>query len=921
MHTQDIATIFSNLGSSQQGLSSIEADKRSLTQGLNIIRERRQTSLIVRFFAQFTDLMVVILIIAAGIALFLGARTDAIVILFIVILNAIIGFVQEYKAEKAIQELKKLVSPHARIIRDGVEQEIDAEKLVVGDIIILEAGNRVPADARLFEAFSLEAGESVLTGESSPVSKDTKPISHKNTAISTQINKLFMGTDIVMGMGRAVVIAIGMDTAFGRLAHLAQVTEQDSSPLQKELFRIGKFVAKVTLVISVILIVIAVLRGTTILESLIFAASVAVAAVPEGLPATITIALALGVQKLARKKAIIKQLSSVETLGSTTVICTDKTGTLTKNEMTVTTLILPGADIKRDEYSFSGVGYQPKGYIVFNNKKLSKRELPDQFLETLKIGSFCNDAKFIIDRKRGSNCKYKIIGDPTEGALLVAAKKAGINIHEVDGKYPRLITFPFESDLKRMTTVHQTKTEGLMAYTKGAPEAILGLCTYAYINGKRVRLDKKLEKDILTQNEKLAGRALRVLAFAKRELSSFDPDKHYRKDIEKSLTFIGLVGMTDPPRPEVKQAIEIAREAGIRVIMVTGDHGTTAKAIAEQLNLVQSKSIRIVTGDELNKMSDKELLDTLQYDGTEVVFARVDPEHKLKIVSALKDMNEVVAVTGDGVNDAPALKRADIGIAMGIAGTDVSKATANMVLADDSFASIVSAIEEGRTVYNNLRKFVSYIFSCNIGELVTVFAAVVFNFPLPLTAILILLVNLGTDVLPALALGVDPVEPGIMAEPPRDQKKPMMSRNFVAHFVFLGCFIGIIVVGMFIATLVHGGWSFGQTLTSTSPLYLKASTSAFVLLVLVQMANAFNARSGNRSIFKTGIFSNIHLLGAVAISIIFTVAIIELEPIQRFIHTTALSLQEWALLILISLSILVIEEIRKLAVKWIREER
>ena len=915
MDTQNIASIFTDLGSSPQGLSTKEAELRLEKQGPNIIEERKQTPLIIRFFAQFTDLMVIILIIAAAISLFMTQWTDAVVILFIVVLNAIIGFVQEYKAEKAIEALKKLVSPHARVVRDGVEQEIDAEKLVIGDLIVLNPGDKVPADAHLFEAFALQSQEAVLTGESTPVAKDTKPLTLKNAAISAQTNQVFMGTDIASGTGRALVIATGMSTAFGNLAHLAQVTEQDPSPLQKELFRIGIFVGKITLVISTIFIAIAVLRGVNFLESILFAAAVAVAAVPEGLPATITIALALGVQRLARKRAIVKQLSSVETLGSTTVICTDKTGTLTKNEMTVTTLVLPSSD----EYHLGGVGYNPNGPISFKQKKLSTKELPATLLAALKIGAFCNDAKFVIDRTSKSNYKYKILGDPTEGALLIAAKKAGINIYNGETNYQRLTSFPFDSNLKRMTTVNQTKTEGLMAYSKGAPEAILELCTYADVAGKRVRLDKSLEKKILAQSEKMAKKALRVLAFAEKELASFDAAKHNRKDIEKGLTFVGLMGMIDPPRPEAAQAIQLARQAGINIIMVTGDHQATAQAIAAELGLIEPEKVRVITGTELNKLNEKELINLLQKDGRQVIFARVNPEHKLNLVSALKQMGEIVAVTGDGVNDAPALKRADIGVAMGITGTDVSKEAANMVLTDDSFASIVSAIEEGRTIYQNLRKFVFYIFSSNIGELITVFAAVIFGFPLPLTAVLILLVNLGTDVLPALALGIDPANPGIMAEPPRDQKKALMSRNFIAHFLFLGSLIGLIVVSTFIIILSQGGWEFGQMLAKTSPLYLKASTAAFVLLVLIQMVNAFNARSSNLSAFRIGFFSNIYLLGAIAISVLLTVAIVELPILQQSIHTTSLTLTEWFTLILLSFSILIIEEIRKLTVRWIRE--
>ncbi|MFA6436090.1 MAG: cation-transporting P-type ATPase, partial [Candidatus Gracilibacteria bacterium] len=648
-----------------------------------------------------------------------------------------------------------------------------------------------------------------------------------------------------------------------------------------------------------------ILQGKAFTSSLLFATSVAVAAVPEGLPATITIALAIGVQRLAKKRAIVKKLSSVETLGSTTTICSDKTGTLTKNEMTVVEVYLLGEKI-----TVKGTGYSPVGEWS-NIEHLSKIE------PLCRTAVLCNNAT--LTRTKNT---WQIIGDPTEGSLLTAAAKASFTMEKMNQFYKRLYEFPFDSNRKMMTTLDQEKkTHEVTVHLKGAPDEVLKICTHVYEKGKVVLLTPQKRKEIESMNTLMAGRALRVLAFAERPLKATELPKIKKgcdkKSIEKSMVFIGLMGMIDPPRPEVYEAVRLAHEAGIRIIVITGDYGETAYAIAKELKILTRKKIKIITGDELKNISESSLTKLFKQKDYDFVFARVSPEHKLKIVHALKKNGEIVAMTGDGVNDAPALKRADIGVAMGITGTDVSKEAADMVLTDDSFGSIVTAIEEGRTVYNNLKKFVFYIFSGNIGELITIFTAIILNIPAPLTAILILAINLGTDVLPAIALGVEPPESGLMQQAPRSQKEHIIKKEFLIRFFYVGIWIGVIVISMYFWILHRYGWHWGEPLDTENLIYLKASTSSFALLVFIQMANAWNARSTHHSIFKMGMLTNRWLLGAVLISILTVIAFVQISFFQKFLHTTGLSLEEWGLIALAAFTIIVVEEMRKLGTKFL----
>lgn len=820
----------------------------------------------------------------------------------------------------------------ARVIRNGSQAEIPARDLVPGDILVLLEGDAISADAILFEANELETQESALTGESVPVQKLTYDVAGTKSTEADKENMVFLGTQITHGSGRAVVAFTGMGTQMGKIARLTSQTKKDLSPLEKELLRIGVFVGKISLVISGILLAIGVfVQGKQFVDTLLFATSVAVAAVPEGLPATVTIALAIGVQRLARKNAIIKQLSSVETLGSTTVICSDKTGTLTENQMTVKELYFDQYDV-----SVRGVGYNPQGSIHIEHNKqpcvtigsekshyedyehqrkdlMELKKSNPQLFAALEIfmmaASLCNNAEITHE-----NDTWKTLGDPTEGALLTMSEKSGFDVKLLRKEYEKTAELSFDSTRKRMSVLVKDPQGKMFAFVKGAPDNILEISGTILASGKVVKMDKDSRHKIQARNEDMAGRALRVLGFAYRELSPNEKD-FSKEEIEKNLTFVGLAGMIDPPRPEVKDAVLMAHKAGIRTYIITGDHGLTAEAIARQLGLVGGRPHHVFTGEDVSRMQDFELKKFLANKGEDIIFARVSPEHKLRIVQLLKENGEIVAVTGDGVNDAPALKRADIGVAMGITGTDVSKEAANMVLADDSYSTIVTAIKEGRTVYENLKKFVHYIFSCNIAELITIFASIILGLPAPISAILILCIDLGTDVLPAVALGVDPSEPDIMNRKPRDPRKKIMDRAFTTRFVSLGLLMGAIVMGLYIFTLYRFGWSWGAPLLEDSDAFLKASTTAFALLIVIQMVNAFNARSESNSIFKLGFFSNPYLLGAIVSSLALTFILVEVPEIQNYLHTTRLDLLDWGIIVGASLLVLFADEIRKIFVR------
>ena len=848
-HTKTIKDIFKELKTDEHGLSEQEAESRLKEYGLNEIKEHKKISPIKIFISQFTSFIVLILIAALIISFILGEKIDAFVIAAILILNAIVGFRQEYKAEKAIEALKKLASLKATVIREDQQKEIDSTNLVPGDIIILETGDKIPADSRLIEVVNLETQESSLTGESTPIIKEIKILPEK-TPLADKKNMVFSGTIITKGRAKAIIVRTGMNSQIGKIATLIQEEKTKLTPLQIKLKQLGKFLGIATIVICAIIFTVGTLVGRNILEMFMSAVSLAVAAIPEGLPIVVTVSLALGVRRMVKRNALVRKLPSVETLGSTTVICTDKTGTLTCDQMTVRKVYTNNKVIE-----VSGSGYETKGIFHIKNKIVDSK--PFQLL--LKIGALCNDASLTEDG---------VIGDPTEAALTVSAAKANLLKVDLEKKNPRLGEIGFDSNRKRMSTLHKIDNKKTL-FCKGAPDVILELCDRILINAQIKRLTRPMKKEILKQNESFANEALRVLGFAYKETSKLD---------ENNLIFVGLQAMIDPPRPEVKEAIDKCKKAGIKVVMITGDYKGTAVAIAKELDIKGEA----ITGEELDEMKnfDKKIEEI-------TIYARVNPEHKTKIIDALRKKGHVIAMTGDGVNDAPALKKADIGIAMGVTGTDVSKEASDMILTDDNFNSIVNAVEEGRGVYDNIKKFFAFLISGNIGEVMVIFLAIIFGWPLPLTATQILLINLVTDGLPATALGADPFEPNAMSRKPRDKKEPIYKN--LNHFIIWYPLIMIVVtLALFYFTY------------TTSQNILKAQTITFLTIAMFEMYQAFASRSTRFSSFRVGIFKNKWLVGAVILSLLVAISVIYIPFLQTLFDTFPITATEFLIVTALS---------------------
>jgi len=851
-YKENIKGIYSVLNSSEKGLSNSEAKARIEKYGYNKIESKKKISPFVILLQQFNDPMIWILIAAALISALLGEMVDFWVILAILIANAVIGFVQEYKAEKAIEALKKLASLKAVVLRNGEEQEVNAEELVPGDIVLLSAGEKIPADCRLISLNNLQTQEAALTGESLPVVKEITDYD-KELQLGDRKNMVFSGTIITDGKATAIVVKTGMETEIGKIAKLIETAEKELTPLQKNLDKLGKFLTKLILGVCVVIFTVLFFRGETFLESLKVAASLAVAAIPEGLPAVVTVSLAIGVKRMIKKNSLVRKLPSVETLGSTTVICSDKTGTLTKNEMTVKKIFVDNTVI-----DVSGSGYEPEG-------DFSKH--PTDLDLLLKIGVLNNDAK-LEKTKKG----YKIIGDPTEGPLLVSGEKAGFNHHNLKKDHPRIDEILFNSERKRMTTIQNINGKKFV-YTKGAPDVVLQLCDKVIINGKLEKLTQKKRKNILKQNENFSKDALRVLGFAYKELSSKDT----KKDYEKDLVFVGLQGMIDPAREEVKDSILKCKTAGIKVVMITGDYMGTAVAIANSLG-IEGKAVQ---GQEIEKLDlDKEV----EKIG---VYARVNPEHKMRIVQALKKKGHIVAMTGDGVNDAPALKAADIGIAMGITGTDVSKEASDMILTDDNFSSIVNAVEEGRGIYSNIRKYFSFLLSGNIAEILIITFNVIFGLPLPLTATQILFINLVTDGLPAVALSADPFEPNALSRKPRKKDEPIY-KGLNGYIIYYPIVVTIACLSIF------AWYYFGQDNL------LKAQTATFIAIGFAELFQALSCRSTIYPSLKVGLFKNKFLILAIISSLAIMLSLLYIPAIGNMLDIVALSGME--ILVIMGLS-------------------
>ena len=888
----EIEETLQSLNTKEKGLSEEEAQKRLIEFGPNELKKEKGTSPIKLFLEQFTDILIIILLIATGLSIYLGEITDAIVIIAIVLACAILGFVEEYRSEKALEALKKMTAPTATVLRGGKDVKVQAREIVPGDIILLYTGDKVPADSRLIEAINLKTDEAPLTGESTPVNKNVNPLP-EDTPLPDRRNTVFTGTVVVYGRGKAVITSTGMNTEFGKIAKMVQVTEEEETPLEKRMASVGKWIGILSVAVCLIVAAIGMIEGRNILDMILWGISLAVAAVPEALPAIVTGALAVGMYRMAKVNTIVRRLPAVETLGCTSVICADKTGTMTKGEMTVQRIYVNDQAIK-----VSGVGYEPEGEFILEDKKIDPAQ-EEELLTLLKVAALCNDAKL---KKETETRRWIIKGDPTEGALVVAVAKAGLWKEELEKEAPRIGEIPFSSERKRMTTVHVVSGKKKIAYMKGAPEILLGKCTKIFVNGKVRKITDEDRSKILKVNEDMALQALRNLGFAFKELpesvTTID-----EKD-EKDLIFVGIMGMIDPPREEVKDAIGLCKNAGIKVVMVTGDHKLTAIAIAEELNLIGEKETegKVLTWEELDKINDEQLAEMVE---NVVIYARVSPEHKMRIVKAWKAKGHVVAMTGDGVNDAPALKRSDIGVAMGITGTEVTKEASDMVLTDDNFASIVKAVKEGREIYGNIKKYLTYLLRCNVMEIIVMSVAMIavpylaggtyesgdnpkLSAAVALTAIQLLWVNLTTDGLPAIALGIDPGDPDLMERKPRDPNESVWTTDVKLYLTATPILMSVL--------LLYGYFMYHPWLGT--PQLLEARTQLLTAMILMELANAISARSLKYTVFKVGIFKNKFLWLAILSSLGLQLMVLYTPLFQDLFDVNAPRLQDWAYAIL-----------------------
>ena len=939
IHAVPSDTVYTILGSSLQGLTSVDAAQRLSRYGKNTIREEHATSLIVKFAANFTHLMALLLWVGGAIGFVAQMPQLGIAIWTVNLINGLFSFWQEYQAEQAVAALRRLLPTYARVLREGNEQRIPAAELVPGDILLLSDGDHISADGRVIAEAALRVDQSTLTGESYPVRKTADAVASNRLSRPEPPNVVFAGTNVVAGTGRAVIFATGMNTEFGKIAHLTQSMQEELSPLQQEMIRATKVVTVIAVGVGALFFLLAIaLTGVTLSESFIFAMGMIVAFVPEGMVPTVTLALAMGTQRMARRHALIKRLSAVETLGCTTVICTDKTGTLTQNEMTVRSLWVGSHDLM-----VTGVGYSPEGQILDNKGNIVDSRDGDVRALLLALG-LCNDARLLPPNSESP--QWTILGDPTEAALHVLATKGGIDLEREALQCPRIRELPFDSRRKCMSTIHtvqslkskvqsldselqtpdaelfvdfglRTPDAGLqrVAFVKGAPKEVLALCTQINRDGHTYPLDDTLRSQILAANDEYARRGLRMLAAAQRVLPA-SRTEYAVETVECDLTFLGLVAMLDPPRPEVSDAITKCHRAGIRVIMITGDYGLTAESIAQRIGILRSQQPRVITGADLTVMDEATLQHALK---DEVIFARVAPEHKLRVVATLQSMGHVVAVTGDGVNDAPALKKADIGIAMGVAGTDVAKEAADMILTDDNFASIVSAIEEGRAVYANIKKFLTYIFTSNTPEAVPfiVFAFSGGRIPLALNVMQILAIDLGTDLVPALALGAEPPEPGVMDQPPRNRNAHVITRSLLIRaYLWLGLLQSVGAMAAFYFAfwmLGYGGqWT---DLPATGPVYQAATAMTLGCVVATQIGNLFAQRTETVSVLHVGLWGNRLVWVGIATEVLLLVLIVYVPTLQWVFGTAAFPARNWLFLLAWVPSLVLADEVRKAIVR------
>ena len=894
-----VKELFDLLATSPQGLTSEEAAERLAKYGPNTLIEKKRTSIAYKFLADLKDLFGILLLFASLLAALAGMWELSLIILLVVLVNTVFGLFQEWRAEKAVETLKSWMPEYAKVVRDGELKKILVKELVPGDLIVLDEGDRVPADARLIEAFDLWTNNVPLTGESEPQPRSAKPIKVVDATFLDVPNLVFMSTSVAKGQGKAVVIKTGMDTKFGQIASLTQEIAEESSPLQKEIAYTAKYDFILAITVGVIFFLVSdIWLHASVYSSILFMIGVMVACVPEGLQVTVSSALAINVLKMVKENVLVKRLSSVQTLGSVTVICTDKTGTITTGEMTVKKIWISDKVIE-----VSGAGYTPTGSFHCDGKTLEKEE--SQTVEKLlEISALCNSAK--VEPPSDRNRSWSIVGDPTDGALLVATLKYGLNVQSMLAQKPIIHIKPFDSKRKRMTTFHKCQNK-TCAYSKGAPRSILSACSRIAVESGIVGLTSEHINSVEAKIHEFANEGLRVIAIAYKELPENESFKS--KDVEKDMILAGLAAMKDPPRPEVKEAVRLAKHAGIRTVIITGDYGPTAQAIAEEVGIVVPEKSHIIRGVDLERIEDSQIVDEVKKEN--VIFARVSPEQKLRIVTVLKRHGEIVAVTGDGANDAPSLKEADIGIAMGASGTDVAREAADIVLLDDSFASIVKAVESGRTIYENLRRFIVYVFSHNWAELFPYVLYAVLALPLPLLAVQVLAIDLGIDVIPSLALSREPTETGILEEPPRSVKERLFNKKVFLRSFYIGLIIAAGAMVGCLSVWSASGWHLGMSLRADDVVYVKGTTMTFAGIVVAQVGNVLACRTSRASILKTSLKSNKWIWLGIASQLTILSAIIYIPPLQALFGTTAIGLTEWAFLALLACVVVLAEEIRK----------
>ena len=905
----DTEGILAELGTNSDGLSSEEAKLRLRKYGPNIPPSGRRTHPAAKFLAQFKNLFNVLLLIASSLSFasgwYFGDSSSiqmGLAILSVVILNAFFSLIQEYRAEKAVQAISKLVPTNAKVMRDGQLREVNVTEVVPGDVIALEEGDKVPADIRLTKAFEISIDNSILTGESEPQRRFATMAQEAPVQdVSDYQNIVFAGTTVVSGVGRGVVLSTGKDTQFGKIVSLSREVEEHLSPLQREIDYTAKINFLVAMIVAAVFFVVAkIFVNLNMIDSLLFAIGVMISLVPEGFQLTLSLSLALTAQAMSKKNVIVKRLSSVETLGSTTVMCVDKTGTITSGEMMVKKLWANG-----EVFEVTGDGYSPEGFVTIQDRRLNAAEKP-HISKLFEVAAFCNNAKLTPPSDRIP--RWTVLGDPTDGAFLVFAGKGDFNVREAISRNPRIELIPFDSKRRLMTSIQKASEGTIVAYTKGAPHELLSRCSTTFLQNEYINLDDRKRKMLQHQIDDFAAEGFRVLAMAMRILPN-KPKEFTSEEVERNLTFLGLAALFDPPRPMIEAAVSEARSAGIRVIMVTGDHELTAEAIAKRIGIVTSPAHVLVSGYELSKLSDSELQEVLR--NPEIVFARTTPEQKLRIVKALKSKGETVAVTGDGVNDAPALMEAEVGIAMGIGGTDVARESADMVLLDNNFISIVEGVRLGRGMFDNLRKFVYYVFTHNWAELMTFVAFVLLQVPLPLLVVQVLAIDLGMDVLPSLALTMEPPEPDVMKKPPRRAGSRLIDPTILAKALYVGIVISIPALFWAFRTWMTAGWTFGQMTVNDPQVYARGTTIVMAGIMAGQLGNLFSARSSSESAFRMSPLRNKWLLVGILSQVVVLLVLVYASFLQPLFNTAPLSLSDWIFLYGMAPLVLFVEELRK----------